>query len=117
MKQSPKGMPMRQDAKLGTPSDEKVARITTRDLAQAKEAVNLLLDELRLSNYLFDVEPRTGPWEVRIDCAAGGVWHSLTLTVDMAELTEVIADPAARQKLLRRWRSALGACTESSAER
>lgn len=105
---------MRQDAKLGTPSDGKVARITTRDLAQAKEAVNLLLDELRLSNYLFDVEPRSGPWEVRIDCAAGGVWHSLTLTVDVAELTEVVTDPAARERLSARWRNALGACATSS---
>lgn len=105
---------MRQDAKLGTPSDEQVARITTRDLAQAKEAVNLLLEELGLANYLFDVEPRSGPWEVRIDCAADGVWHSLTLTVDLAELTEVVTDPAARERLLARWRNTLGACTKSS---
>ncbi len=105
---------MRQDAELGKQSDENTARITTRDLAQAKEAVGLLLDELKLSNYLFDVEPRSGPWEVRIDCAAGGVWHSLTLAVDLAELIKVVADLAARQKLLGRWRSALGACSEAT---
>lgn len=102
---------MRQDAKLG-PRSEQITRITTRELAQAKDAVSLLLEEMQLPAYVFEVEPRNGPWHVRIDCAAGGAWQSLTLSVDSAELIEVVASPAARTKLLERWRGTLGACAD-----
>lgn len=104
---------MRQDAKPGVRSDEQITRITTRDLAQAKDAVSLVLEELGLSNYVFEVEPRSGPWEVRIDCAAGGVWQSLTLLVEAAELIEVVENSTARNKLLARWRETLGACANT----
>lgn len=101
---------MRQDAKLGVQSDEQITRITTRELAQAKDAVSLLLEELGLPAYVFEVEPRSGPWEVRIDCAAGAAWQSLTLLVEPAELIEVVENATARSKLLARWRETLGAC-------
>lgn len=101
---------MRQDAKLGQRS---VTRITTRELAQAKDAVSILLEEIGLSTYVFEVEPRNGPWDVRIDCATGGAWQSLTLSVDSSELIEVVTDSATRRKLLQRWRDALAACASS----
>lgn len=101
-----------QDAKTGSNSDEQITHITTRELARAKEAVALLLEQLGLPNYLFDVEPRTGPWEVHIDCAADGGWQSLTLTIDMEELLQVAENQTVRLKVLARWRDALDACVK-----
>ena len=98
---------MHQDSKPGRQSEEQITRITTRELAQAKDAASVLLDELGLSAYVFEVEPRNGPWQVRIDYAAGGVWQSLTLPVDAAELNAVFTDNAARRMLIERWREAL----------
>lgn len=96
---------MRQDAKLG--QEQQITRITTRELAQAKDATNVLLEEIGLSAYVFEVEPRSGPWHVRIDYASGGVWQSLTLPVESAELIDVVSNNAARRKLVERWRKAL----------
>lgn len=101
---------MRQEAKPTVRTDQQITRITTRELAQAKEAVGLLLEELKLSAYLFEVEPRNGPWNVQIDCAASGCWQSLTLSVDVAELIDVVNNASARNNLLGRWRQELGAC-------
>ena len=98
---------MHQDSKPGRQSEEQITRITTRELAQAKDAAAVLLEELGLSAYVFEVEPRNGPWQVRIDYAAGGVWQSLTLPVDAAELNAVFTDNAARRTLIERWREAL----------
>lgn len=104
-----------QDAKTGPRSAEQITHITTRELAQAKEAVALLLEQLGLPAYLFDVEPRTGPWEVRIDCAADGGWQSLTLPIAVEELLQVPANQTVRQNVLARWRETLGACTKPTA--
>lgn len=103
---------MRQDAKAEQRSQEQIARITTRELAHAKDAANVLLEEIGLSAYVFEVEPRNGPWQVRIDYASGGVWQSLTLSVESAELIEVVTNSETRQRLIARWREALALSTD-----
>lgn len=104
---------MYKDAEQEPPTGDQVTPISTRELAQAKEAVNALLEELKLPAYLFEVEPRTGPWEVHIDCAAGDVWQSLTLPVDVTELVETLSNPAARSRLVTKWRAQLDACVKT----
>ena len=84
--------------------------ITTRQLAQAKDAATALFEQLGLAEYLFDVEPRDGPWQVRIDCAANGGWQSLILDVDPDQLLRIQEDARARDELLERWRRALSSC-------
>lgn len=85
--------------------------ITTRELAQAKEAVSMLLDQLEVAEYLFEVEPRNGLWEVRIDCAAEGAWQSLTLPVDVTDLLQVEHNPTRRQQLITEWSVKLCSCS------
>ena len=36
------------------------------ELAQIRELVTKILDELQLDAYLFEVEPREGQWELRV---------------------------------------------------
>lgn len=105
---------MHQDTKPGRRSEAQITRITTRELAQAKDAASVLLDELGLSAYVFEVEPRNGPWQVRIDYEAGGVWQSQTLPIDAAELIGAFTDNATRRTLVERWREALNIGTHPS---
>ena len=85
--------------------------ITTRELAQAKEAVSALLDQLGVAEYLFEVEPRSGLWEVRIDCAAEDGWQSLSLPVDVTDLLQVAHNPTRRQQLITEWSAKLCGCS------
>lgn len=98
---------MHQDTKPGRQSEEQITRITTRELAHAKDAAGLMLEEIGLSAYIFEVEPRNGLWQVRVDYGAGGVWQSLTLSVNAAELIDAFTDNATRRTLVERWREAL----------
>ncbi len=84
--------------------------LSTRDLAQAKEAVTGLLEQLGLAAYLFEVEPRVGNWEVRIECAMERGWKSVLLPVDKTRLIESRTDSRIRDRLLVEWRRALAAC-------
>lgn len=53
--------------------------LSIAELARAREATTELLDELGLDAYLFEVEPRDGQWQLKVDCAiaAEGAWESL----------------------------------------
>jgi hypothetical protein len=84
--------------------------ITTRALTEANEATAGLLEQLGLEAYLFEVEPREGPWEVHVDCAVGDGWQSLTLPVDMARLLDTRSNEALRSQVLNDWRERLAAC-------
>lgn len=93
-----------------------MAQITTRDLAQTKEAVTSLLEQLDLSAYLFEVEPRDDgtPWEVRIDCEAQGGWQSLSLPIDADRLLRAVTEESARAEMLSEWQTALASCVRRS---
>ena len=95
-----------QDAKLNGNGSHQT-RITTRELAEAKDAVTLLLEELALPAYIFEVDPRNGLWEVRIDRAVDGNWQSLVFPIHIEELQQVITDQAARTRMLDQWRNLL----------
>ena len=97
-----------------------------KQLTEARDTVQTLLEQLGLATYLFEVEPRTNHWEVHIECApdsaaqgrasaAGGRmpkaagWQSSVLNVDPDLLTACRTDRAARDKLLDVWRQRLRA--------
>lgn len=83
---------------------------TTRALTEANEATAGLLEQLGLEAYLFEVEPREGPWEVHVDCALGDGWQSLTLPVDITQLLDTRSNEALRLQVLKDWRARLAAC-------
>lgn len=85
--------------------------LSTVELAQARTAVAALLEQLGLTAYLFEVEPRDGAWEVRVECAtAAKEWQSVVFPVDREQLGASIADETLRRKLLAQWAKHLAAC-------
>ncbi|MDX1251097.1 MAG: hypothetical protein IDH49_02345 [Gammaproteobacteria bacterium] len=80
------------------------------ELAAAKGAAAALLDELGLEAYLFEVEPREGQWELRVECAVEAGWESVMLPVDKPKLLASREDAAVHAELLAAWRERLAAC-------
>lgn len=78
--------------------------LSGKELTQAKETVAALLEALGLSAYLFEVEPREGHWEVRVECALDSGWQSATFAVDDALLVATRTNAPARDALLADWR-------------
>lgn len=60
--------------------------IGTLDLVMARELLTRILDELELDAYLFDIEPGEGAWTVKIECAAGGGWERVELSLSNDQL-------------------------------
>jgi hypothetical protein len=78
-----------------------------KELIDARDTVQSLLEQLGLKTYLFEVEPRTDHWEVRVECAPDSGWQSSVLNVDEEWLTACRIDKGARDRLLEEWRRRL----------
>jgi len=77
--------------------------ISEQELAQARDTVAELLNQLGLSAYLFAVEPRADHWEVRVECAPNGSWRSSVFSVEEEWLAACRTDRTARNALLAEW--------------
>ena len=80
------------------------------ELAQIRELVTKILDELELDAYLFEVEPREGQWELKVECAVKEGWETVRLPVTKALLLRGADDPEVYRSLLDEWREVLSAC-------
>ncbi len=94
----------------------KTMPLSIGELSRARETVARILEEMGLEAFLFEIEPRPGAWELRVECAidnAGG-WETLTLAVP-AELLRAAAggQPQAHDRLLSLWKGQLAACRRS----
>lgn len=74
--------------------------LTAKNLAEAKETVGSLLEQLGLTAYLFEVEPRSERWEVRVECALDSGWQSSVFTVEDTALRACRTDRTVRDQLL-----------------
>ncbi len=84
--------------------------LSVTQLTQARQAVAQLLEALGLDAYLFEVEPRDGDWEVKVECAVPDGWESVSLTMAAEDLLRAGEDPSARRALLQRCEKTLAAC-------
>jgi hypothetical protein len=82
-------------------------QLSQRELIEARDTVEGLLEQLGLAAYLFEVEPRLDHWEVRVECAPDSGWQSSVLNVDEDWLEACRTDVGARDKLLDEWRKRL----------
>jgi len=82
-------------------------QLSQKELTEARDTVQSLLERLGLTAFLFEVEPRTDHWEVHVECAPNGGWQSSVLNVDERWLAACRTDAAAREKLLEEWRKRL----------
>jgi hypothetical protein len=85
-------------------------QISTIELAEARETLNGLLDELGLPAYRFQVHPDPGGWQLAIECETAQRWQRITLDLPRPQLSEAANDPEARRRLLIRLDRAIGAC-------
>lgn len=76
-------------------------------LIGAREAASSLLDEIGIANYRFDVEPRGQAFEVLVEHARDGEWHTASIHEDGRALLSALRDPAVRAELRERWRARL----------
>lgn len=84
-------------------------QLSEKQLTEARDTVQALLEQLGLTTYLFEVEPRANHWEVRVECQPDSGWQSSVLNVDPDLLTACRIDRDARDQLLDVWRQRLRA--------
>jgi hypothetical protein len=73
------------------------------DLANAAEAIRLLLSELALQDYRFTIDPREPGSDVGIEYAATDGWRTATLHVGDAALLASRTDREVRSHLASQW--------------
>jgi len=82
----------------------------SNDYAGATSLLEGLLEELHLAAYLFEIEPLSRGWRLRVDCAVDGEWQSTHMDLDHSALADCEVDPAARDRLLAALADRLEAC-------
>lgn len=85
--------------------------LSIADLAQARDVVTKILEELKLDAFLFDVEPHEGQWEIKVECAVeSDLWETFDLTAKLEYLLRGSDDAVVHQLLLDNWQEALCNC-------
>ena len=84
--------------------------LSANELAQMRETVTALLDELQLEAYLFEIEPQEGQWEIKLECAIDEGWETFRLTAEKEYLLRGSDDAVAHAVMLDNWREALSTC-------
>jgi hypothetical protein len=85
--------------------------LSVSELARARETVQGLLDELRLTAYQFEVEPRAEDWNILVECQADDAWQVTHVSASKTMLSNAQADSEPRQALLAKLRNALPDCS------
>lgn len=84
--------------------------ISIAQLARVREFLGGVLEGLGLDAYLFEIEPRDGQWEMRVECAIQGGWESVNRTLDGDLLLKSIEDEQLKQRLIAELEQSLGHC-------
>ena len=82
------------------------------ELAKARDSAMMILEELQLDAFLYEVEPRDDIWEITIECAChvDGGWERIVLQVPKAMLLDSFDNDEARQRLFEYWKKKLADC-------
>jgi hypothetical protein len=87
--------------------------LSITEMAEIREVVGKLLDQLELDAYLFEVEPNEDQWEIKVECAVGEEsWETVKLTAKKDILYHGADDAVMHQVLLDNWGEALSACVK-----
>lgn len=85
--------------------------LSISELALAREIIQGLLDELDLTAYQFEVEPRGDGWNIIVECQADDAWQVAHMSASKALLANAPVDPDARQALLDKLTSTVAECS------
>lgn len=84
--------------------------LSMNELAQAREVVARVLEELQIDAYLFEVEPLEGHWEIRVECAVADGWETCRLKAKKEYLLRGADDAVVHEVLIDAWKDALADC-------
>lgn len=86
--------------------------LSAEELILAREAANVILEELELDAYLFEVEAEDAHYHLIIECACqtNGGWADITLTMPKDQLLAGFSDAKLKQQLFAYWNKKLAAC-------
>ncbi len=87
-----------------------MAEASASDLARARLAVEVLIEEMGVTAHLFAVEPREGVWAVIVECATDTGWQRAELQAGPELLAAGRGDMQAKAALLAQWQPHLTAC-------
>ena len=85
--------------------------LSISELASAREFVQGLLDELHLTAYQFEVEPREDGWGIFVECQADDAWQVTHMSTSKAMLSNAQADSDIRQALLAELTNTVADCS------
>ena len=80
------------------------------ELAEIRESVSRLLDELQLEAYLFEIEPQEEQWQLTVECAINEGWETVKLKANKDYFLHGTDDAIVHQLLIDEWRESLSAC-------
>lgn len=85
----------------GLKSRDRAVELTTEELIQARDVFSTLLEELALSAYLYEFEPRDEHYELKVECACSsdGEWASTSMMIPR-DIVASSSNPAVRQQIL-----------------
>jgi hypothetical protein len=89
--------------------------LSSKELIIAREAATVILEELGLDAYLFEVEPQDAHYELKVECACetDGGWASISLTVPRDKLLKGFDDQDIKRQLFEYWAKKLASCKKS----
>ena len=85
--------------------------LSISELALARELVEGLLDELHLTAYQFEVEPREDGWDIFVESQADDAWQVTHMRASKGMLSNARADTDIRQALLAEFTNTLADCS------
>jgi hypothetical protein len=85
--------------------------LAIQDLAQAREVLAGLLEDLGIDASLFEVEPQEGHWKLTIECATrDGGWETINMSIDKDHLMRGDDDAVVHEFLVDELRDRLSEC-------
>ena len=81
-----------------------------QDMRASRAAVERILGELGLREFVFTIEASGPGWRLRVDCRTPEGWQTIELRADLAELRASLRDDALRGRLRDAWRELFAAC-------
>jgi hypothetical protein len=84
----------------------------TPDTRAIRAAIERILDELELRAFIFTLEEKERGWELHVECATNGVWQTIALSADPADLLASRHDATVREQLRDAWRERLRECAK-----
>ena len=92
-----------------------MTRLST-ELSEAHKTVTILLDELQLEAYLFEIEPTNTQWQLTVECAINEGWQTVKLKANKDYFQHGADDALLHRFLLDEWQDALSVCKIKTAK-